>query len=669
MAARRLPPPQTVKLAGGKTRKLYRDQNGQFISRDHYLALKAQLSAARRPVDAGTTPATALTPEAGPAVAAQPPETAPDAGRIAAEALQQLVKLIEGRLPLLDQLLQRESAGTVAPPSDAASSAVNARAEQINVGADVVGRDKVTSVAGDQAGRDIHKGETLALPISSGDWQADLLYKVFERIANRELPLLEKLVEQLTRPAKPTDDPLRSSTTELVGQLTRTILPSIEALLRQLAGAPLGDSAGSVTAAPFDDLIERIVGHELPLLDKVLTRLAEPPPPPPPPPAAAPISDTERVQRISAIKDDGELRDELQMYLAEARAAKRKPTLAGARLIGRNLTQLDLRDVDLTRAQLARCNLSSARLDEATLVEADLDHANLEGASLRWCTAHGTKLNGANLKGADCERANLTHADLSEAEMSPATVLHGANLESAILQHSRLSGVNLSDATLIDADARWAKLGRTNLRRSNLNRARLDGADLTYSDLSGADLRGTHLNKTCLDGSLIDRQTQLDAETRKLWEAANLKNPAGAVKAGGAFADAKLWEAQFAGLDLSQADFARADLLRADLNRADLTGVNLVEANLTEANLARARLSQARLNNACLRAACLRQANLRHADLTNADLAEADFLNADLTSANLTRANLRGAKHLTRAQLDSVRSLSGAIMPDGSIHR
>ncbi len=666
MAARHLPPPQTVKLAGGKTRKLYRDQNGQFISRDHYLALKAQLSAARRPIDAGTTPATALTPEAGLAVAAQPPETASDAGRIAAEALQQLVKLIEGRLPLLDQLLQRESAGTAASPPDAASSVVDARADQINVGADVVGRDKVTSVAGDQAGRDIHKGETFAPQISPGDWQAELLFKVFERIANRELPLLEKLIEQLTRPAEPTDDPLRSSTTELVGQLTRTILPSIEALLHQLAGTPVGDLAGSVTAAPFDDLIERIVGHELPLLDKVLTRLTEPPPPPP---AAAPISDTERVQRISAIKDDGELRDELQTYLAEARAAKQKPKLAGAQLTGRNLTQLDLHDVDLTNAQLARCNLSGSRLDEATLVEADLDHANLEGASLRWCRAHGTKLNGANLKGADCERANLAHADLSEAEMSPATILHGVNLDSATLRHGRLSGVNLSDATLIDADARWAKLGRANLRRSNLNRARLDGADLTYSDLSGADLRGTHLNKTCLDGSLIDRQTQLDAETRKLWEAANLKNPAGAIKAGGSFADAKLWEAQFAGLDLSQADFARADLLRADLNRANLTGVNLVEANLAEGNLARARLSQARLNNACLRAACLRQANLRHADLTNADLAEADFLNADLTGANLTRANLRGAKHLTRAQLDSVRSLSGAIMPDGFIHR
>ena len=706
MAARRLPPPQTVKLAGGKTRKLYRDQNGQFISKDRYLALKAQLSAARRPIDAGAAPVTAPAPTAGPAVTTQPEETTPAAGRIAAEALQQLVKLIEGRLPLLDQLLQRESASTATSSPGTAPSTVDARAEQINA-ADVIGRDKVTSVAGDQAGRDLHKGETFAPQITPGDWQADLLFRLFERIANRELPLLEKLIEQLTQPA---DDPLRSSTTELVGQLTQTILPSIEALLHQLASKPTGDSAGRVTAAagqinvdenesgrdqvahaadrqpgqdtheeapaphvdnraaptkPVADLIDHIVGRELPLLDRALERLTEPSPPP----VKLPLSDAERVQHFSTIKDDHVLRDELQAYFAEVRAAKQKPILVGARLSGRNLTQLDLRDVDLSRAQLARCNLSSARLDEATLVEADLEHANLEGASLRWCTAHAAKLNSANLKNADCERANLAHADLSEVETSPATILQGVNLESAVLQHSRLAGVNLSDAILIDADARWAKFSRADLRRSNLSHTRLDGADLTHSELGGADLRGARLNKTSLDGSRLDRQTQLDAETRRLWEAANLKNPADAVRAGGSFADAKLWEAQFAGLDLTQADFARADLLRADLNRADLTNVNLVEANLTEANLARARLSQARLNNACLRAARLRQANLRHADLTNADLAEADFLNADLTGANLSRANLRGARHLSRAQLDSVKSLAGAILPDGSIHR
>lgn len=690
-----LPRPQKIVLPNGKTRTLYRDHDGRFISKAAYLQRRAQIDIEHE------MPAEA--------VADRSQAAAPAPDRIAAEALQQLVKLIESRLPLLDRLLQ--PSGTSASSNTSPASGINATAEQVKVGGDAIARDKVTSVAGDHAERDIHKGETFAPQIAPGDWQAELLYKLLKRIANRELPLLEKLIEQLKRPSEVVADPLRTSATELVGQLTHTVLPSIETLLRQLADRPGGDSGRGVTASagqvnvgedivsrdkvtqvadnlagrdihqeevlapqmnvndgsasPFQGLIDRIVGHELPLLDKVLERLAETPPPP----AAPPISDTERVQRLSAIKDDRELRNQLEAYLSEARRARQKPRLAGANWAGRNLAQLDLHDVDLTNAQLARCTLSGTRLDEATLAEADLDHANLEGASLRWCQARAAKLSHANLKGADCERANLAHADLSAAEMSGATVLHGANLEAAILRHTRLPGVNLSDATLVGADARWAGFSRANLSGARLNQASLDRADLSRSDLRGADLRGARVNETRLDGARINRQTQIDAEVRKLWEAANFKNPVDAVKQGGSFAGARLWEAQFAGLDLTQADLSRADLWRADLNRARLTGVKLVEANLAEANLSRAQLSLARLSHACLRAACLRQVNLQNADLTDADLSETDLLNADLTGADLSCANLRGAKHLTTAQLNSAKSLAGAIMPDGSVHK
>lgn len=77
-------------------------------------------------------------------------------------------------------------------------------------------------------------------------------------------------------------------------------------------------------------------------------------------------------------------------------------------------------------------------------------------------------------------------------------------------------------------------------------------------------------------------------------------------------------------------------------------GRNLRSFDLSEANL-----SQANLTGADLRAARLDRAYLFGANLTGADLSQ-----ADLTEA-----------HVTEAQLATVLSLSGAILPDGKIHK
>ena len=104
---------------------------------------------------------------------------------------------------------------------------------------------------------------------------------------------------------------------------------------------------------------------------------------------------------------------------------------------------------------------------------------------------------------------------------------------------------------------------------------------------------------------------------------------------------------------LDSADFSRAVLYRAPLDGTSLIGANL--------------------NGAYLEGASLKGAILRHADLSWADLSGANLSGADLTGANLSYASLNGVDLskailartiVTPEQLESTRSLEGAILPD-----
>jgi hypothetical protein len=93
---------------------------------------------------------------------------------------------------------------------------------------------------------------------------------------------------------------------------------------------------------------------------------------------------------------------------------------------------------------------------------------------------------------------------------------------------------------------------------------------------------------------------------------------------------------------------------------------------LYDGSLRGAHLVGAYLVGAGLDGAKLGEADLRGADLTNADLRGADLSEADLSEAYLVRANLSGAD-LTNAkvatnQLAQAKSITGATMPDGTLH-
>jgi curved DNA-binding protein CbpA len=119
--------------------------------------------------------------------------------------------------------------------------------------------------------------------------------------------------------------------------------------------------------------------------------------------------------------------------------------------------------------------------------------------------------------------------------------------------------------------------------------------------------------------------------------------------------------------DLSGKDFSRANLSNKDLSGRNLSYANLSGSNLSDTfmhkvNLRGADLSESNLFRANLLLADLREANLRSANLIGADLSGADLRGADLTGARI-RSGDRLLVKLIGA------NLTGAIMPDGAIHR
>ena len=123
--------------------------------------------------------------------------------------------------------------------------------------------------------------------------------------------------------------------------------------------------------------------------------------------------------------------------------------------------------------------------------------------------------------------------------------------------------------------------------------------------------------------------------------------------------------------DFEKANLDDAQLKDVSLKNANLEHINLVDANLQGSNLSGANLLGARLRGAVLSKANLSNANLVHAELNNADLRGADLRGAKFHFTGFYGADLRGA-NLQYTNLDGINlshtKLTGAIMPDGSVH-
>jgi uncharacterized protein YjbI with pentapeptide repeats len=119
------------------------------------------------------------------------------------------------------------------------------------------------------------------------------------------------------------------------------------------------------------------------------------------------------------------------------------------------------------------------------------------------------------------------------------------------------------------------------------------------------------------------------------------------------------------------------DLSRTHIDFYNSNHVNLENAILTEATLDYSKFPNGSFNGAHLLSASLiggnfsgssfRQSNLTDANLYNSNFSRSDFTGANLNEANFSHTVLIAAK-ITQEQLATIKSLSCAIMPDGTRH-
>lgn len=245
-------------------------------------------------------------------------------------------------------------------------------------------------------------------------------------------------------------------------------------------------------------------------------------------------------------------------------------------------------------------------LQESGLIDAKKSIINLTDADLRGAELIGANLKGVNLEGVDLDNAFLPHCFFDGAQLSGISLVN-ANLSGAVLTDADVSNSSLSKADLSEAYFSNTNLLNTDLTETNLKNAIMNNANLNCAILTKANLTESHLDE------------------------ANLVN----------------------------AEMNDADLTEAHLYGADLTGANLTKSNLTGADLRNTQLTRFLDvdNQDLFEGTSLIGAILRGADLTDANMESADLTGADLTKAKVSVE-----------QLATVKSLKGAIMPDGTKH-
>jgi uncharacterized protein YjbI with pentapeptide repeats len=124
--------------------------------------------------------------------------------------------------------------------------------------------------------------------------------------------------------------------------------------------------------------------------------------------------------------------------------------------------------------------------------------------------------------------------------------------------------VDLSGADLTEAYLREARLVNTNLGVQGLPTPHVERTDLSGANLSGAILLGANLQAAILEGADLSGALVGSTDPNLPWHPEN---------------------ADFEGVDLSDADLSGAELVAVDLREANLEGANLEDADLSEANL------------------------------------------------------------------------------------
>ena len=262
------------------------------------------------------------------------------------------------------------------------------------------------------------------------------------------------------------------------------------------------------------------------------------------------------------------------------------------------------------------------------LIYADLREADVSQKPPQWTGKPGDidLVRGADLRQRDLRRADAYMAFLVKANLDNAKLQHAelpsANLQQAILTNARLQKAILQGADLRKANLSGADLQQANLSWANLQQANLSGADLQQANIQEADFRDAQgLKKSQV---LVAHRWALAKYSRQMLRILKLPPE-------------------------HNQNLDKKNLSNYQLAGADLQGASFWEFNLRGANLQGANLENAQMHPANFTGANLRFTNLKGAQFYDSIVKGADF---------------RGAKGLTREQLQSAILDEHTKLPD-----
>ena len=216
----------------------------------------------------------------------------------------------------------------------------------------------------------------------------------------------------------------------------------------------------------------------------------------------------------------------------------------------------------LLGANLAYAHMDNVTFMGASLSDANLSHTTLTDSSLVFVTFYDAKLSYLNATGTEFAFAFMDRADAAHAVFDSATI-HGGTWV---------------DANFFRANFKGAALTSLTLRGSALKQANMSGAKLYDVNLTGADLSGANLSGVTFSSTVEVYKNQgvslgpRGAEWRMHLSDANFT--------GVNFTNAHLANMDFAGADLTDANFMGADLTGSNLKGATLEGADFTGATM-----------------------------------------------------------------------------------------
>ncbi len=229
----------------------------------------------------------------------------------------------------------------------------------------------------------------------------------------------------------------------------------------------------------------------------------------------------------------------------------------------------------------------------------------------------------------------------------------------AIFSHKRLRRIHSSGAFIVHA--------------------KMESVDLSLGDLSRVDLRAAILEDVTASSALFKSCSFADdidpKEPDLAKENADKAHSAWLIEGdfkGSHFVLAKLCFAKINTASFRDASFAFANCVGTQFVGCDLSGSDFERAHLNYAQFvsvrpwgteARIKFRNADCSHTEFRKSDLRVANFFGAILDNAAFDDVELANAIFTSASLQGADLSRSHGLKEAQLLTVKSLSGAILP------